>query len=283
MGQARCLTRVPTKLQSHLAMWSRDVNESSASQQGTSGSDDLLTPRLVRAPLYEQVASNIQTWIIARGLRPGDPVPSEREFCERFGVSRTVVREATKALAERGVISIQPGRGIFVSRLSVEDLSATMSRFLHFSNGSHRDLLDVRELLEVKIAELAAQRAHRKDIDRLEAAAKAIEEARDDIDAFIAGDLAFHSALAQATHSEVFVVLVNSIVGFLHEIRLQGFLVNAPERGRVDHRRIYQAVCDHQPAEAQEAMRQHLSHVREDIERSKAAAPRNSQTPGTPP
>jgi GntR family transcriptional repressor for pyruvate dehydrogenase complex len=228
-----------------------------------------LSTSVVRTPLYEQVASNIQDWIVSQTLRPGDQLPSERELCERFSVSRTVIREAIKTLVERGLVSIHPGRGTFVSRLSVKDLTESMHRFFHLSDETLEDLLDVRELLEVKIAELAAQRATLEDCRRLEAAVKAMESAKDDAERFMAGDRAFHSALAQATHGDVFIVLVNSIVGFLHDIRLLGFRVNAPERGRIDHRRIYQAVRDHKPVKAQEAMRQHLRHVREDIERSK--------------
>jgi GntR family transcriptional repressor for pyruvate dehydrogenase complex len=239
-------------------------------QHTASRSTELLATNIIRAPLYEQVAGNIQDWIISQTLRPGDQLPSERVLCERFGVSRTVVREATKALAERGLVSIQAGRGTFVSQLSVEDLAESMHRFLRFSDEAHEDLLDVRELMEVKIAELAAQRATPEDCRRLEAAVEAMEEAHDDPERYMAGDLAFHCALAEATHSAVFVVLVNSIVGFLHDIRRLGFRVNAPERGRIDHRRIYRAVRDHDCVEAQDAMRQHLCHVREDIERSKA-------------
>jgi GntR family transcriptional repressor for pyruvate dehydrogenase complex len=239
----------------------------------------LPVPRIVRASLYEQVASNIEDWIISRALKPGDRLPSERELCEQFGLSRTVIREAIKTLAERGLVSIQPGRGNFVARLSAENLSEAVNRFLRFSNETYEDLLEMRELLEVKIAELAAVRARPEDCRRLEAAVKAMDEAQNDADLFLAGDLAFHSALARATQSGVFMALVNSIVDYLYDIRLVGFQVNAYKRGWAEHRRIYQAICDKNPATAREAMRQHLQNVRKDIETAMktASAGRNLQ------
>lgn len=228
--------------------------------------DTLPAPHIVRSSLYEQVANNIENWIGSRALQPGDRLPSERELCEQFGLSRTVIREAIKTLAERGLVSIQPGRGNFVSRLSVENLSEVVNRFLRFSNETHEDLMEVRELLEVKIAELAAHRAQPEDWARLEAAVRSMEQAQGDTHLYLAADLDFHSALAQATRSGVFVALINSIVDFLHDIRLIGFSVNAYERGPEEHRKIYQAVRAQNPAAAGAAMREHLLNVRQDIE-----------------
>ena len=196
-------------------------------------------------------------------------MPSERDMCDRFGVSRAVIREATRALAARGLVTIRPGSGSYVKRITVDDLTSSLSYFLHFTNSKEKDLLDVRELLEVRIAELAAERATLKDFEQMEAASEAMENAGDDINAYLMGDLAFHSALAKSAHSEVFEGLINSIVAFLFDVRLQGFLVGGPERGRVDHRKIYDAVIEKDPREARDAMREHLSHVREDMERSR--------------
>lgn len=226
----------------------------------------LPAPQIVRTSLYEQVADNIENWIFTRALKPGDRLPSERELCEQFGLSRTVIREAIKILAERGLLSIQAGRGNFVSRLSVESLSEAVNRFLRFSNETHEDLLEVRELLEVKIAELAASRALTEDCRQLELALEAMEQAQNDTNLFLAADSSFHAALAQATRSGVFIALINSFVGFLHDVRLIGFSVDAYKRGPEEHRRIFEAVCQKNPAAAREAMREHLQNVRRDIE-----------------
>jgi GntR family transcriptional repressor for pyruvate dehydrogenase complex len=231
--------------------------------------DGLPNHQLFRVPLYRQISNNIQKWIFSGGLVPGDRLPSERDLCERFGVSRAVIREAVRALSARGLVKVLPGSGIFVKRITVEDLSSSLSHFLHFTNSTAKDLLDVRELLEVRIAELAAIRATKKDLVQMENALEMMENAGDDINMHLAGDLAFHSALAQATQSEVFEGIINSIVTYLFDVRLQGFLYDGPERGREDHRKIFEAVRAKNPGAAKEAMREHLIHVREDMERSK--------------
>lgn len=235
---------------------------------------------IVRSSLSEQVARHLEEWIISRALRPGERLPSERELCEQFGLSRTVIREAVKVLAERGLVSIQPGRGNFVSQLSAKNLAETVNRFLRFSDEAHEDLLEVRELLEVKIAELAAKRARPEDCERLKTALETMAAARDDADRYLQADQAFHSALAQATQSGVILALIDSLVGYLEDIRLMGFSVDADKRGPGEHRQIYQAVCDRNPAAARRAMRQHLQNVRRDIEKAIERSQGRSPTDG---
>jgi GntR family transcriptional repressor for pyruvate dehydrogenase complex len=223
--------------------------------------------QLIRTPLYQQVSSSIQKWIFSGALKPNDQLPSEKELCERFGVSRTVIREATKALSARGLVTIEAGRGVFVKHLTIEDLTNSFNQFLHFSDNELSDLLDVRELLECRIVELAAQRATEEDLSQMEMALKVLDN-EEDIHSYLEGDLAFHSSLALATKSNLYAGLINSIVAFLFDVRLQGFLVGGTKRGRVDHWEIYAAVKAKNPIKAREAMRIHLSHVREDMEKA---------------
>ena len=68
--------------------------------------------------LYELIIEQIQNRIMEGKLRPGDKLLSERELAEQFGVSRTAVREAVKALREKGLVKIQPGRGTFITNLT---------------------------------------------------------------------------------------------------------------------------------------------------------------------
>jgi GntR family transcriptional repressor for pyruvate dehydrogenase complex len=229
-------------------------------------SGDLHISQLIRTPLYQQVSNSIQKWIFSGVLKPNDQLPSEKELCERFGVSRTVIREATKALSARGLVIIEAGRGVFVKHLTIEDLTNSFNQLLHFSNNDLNDLLDVRELLECRIVELAAQRVSEEDLFQMEKALKVLDN-EEDIHSYLEGDLAFHSSLALAAKSSLFAGLINSIVAFLFDVRLQGFLVGGSKRGRVDHWNIYAAVKNKDPIMAREAMRIHLNHVREDIEK----------------
>src|SRR5689334_5009541 len=71
--------------------------------------------RVTSERLYEQIVTQIEQSILDGKLRPGDQLPSERELAEQFSVSRTAVREAVKALREKGLVDIQTGRGTFVT------------------------------------------------------------------------------------------------------------------------------------------------------------------------
>ena len=64
--------------------------------------------------LYQQIVEQIEQSIVAGELKPGDQLPAERDLAQRFGVSRTAVREAVKALREKGLVEAYPGRGTFI-------------------------------------------------------------------------------------------------------------------------------------------------------------------------
>ena len=107
--------------------------------------------------LFEQVAHQIEQRILEGDLIWGDQLPSERDLSRQFQVSRTVIREAIKALAQKGLIEIHSGRGTFITN----DTSLAVRNSLHLMiqlGGQERtlDLMQVREILEPEIAALAA-------------------------------------------------------------------------------------------------------------------------------
>src|SRR5438270_11454004 len=65
--------------------------------------------------LFEQIVQQVEDSILKGQLKPGDQLPAERDLAQRFGVSRTAVREAVKALREKGLVEAYTGRGTFVT------------------------------------------------------------------------------------------------------------------------------------------------------------------------
>jgi DNA-binding FadR family transcriptional regulator len=105
--------------------------------------------KVTRAPKpkkSEIVAARIRSYIINHGLRPGDRLPTEGEFAERFGVSRVSVREATKALSFLGILDVAPRRGMSVGRVSMKRLSKYLG--FHFAMGNY----PVDELIDTRVA-----------------------------------------------------------------------------------------------------------------------------------
>lgn len=216
--------------------------------------------------LYEQIVQQIQESIHKGALKEGDRLPAERELAQQFGVSRTAVREAVKALIEKGLVEAHPGRGTFVIGRTSNPLQQTLDRVIRVSQPEGTaTLAEVRAILEPEIAALAADRATEDDFVAMREAISVMDESRQDPDAFIEADLDFHLALAEAAANPLILSLIDSIVGLLREQRMRIFYVGGgPERGQYHHKRILEAV-EHRDAQgAREAMRAHLRQVRAD-------------------
>jgi len=232
---------------------------------------ELYTP-IQSLKVFEQVAVQIEQRILSGELRSGDRLPTERELAEQFQVSRTAVREALKILAQKGLVDMRPGRGTIVidgaNEAMQHSIGLVMRLKLNDAGGSD-NLVEVREILEVAVAGLAATRASEKELLALSQAVKVMDESLDDAAAFIAADNHFHQALAEATQNTLVVILLNSIVNLLSEQRKQIFgTAGAPQRGQTHHKNILENVLRRDAEGARQAMREHLRQVREDVEAS---------------
>ena len=216
--------------------------------------------------LYEQIVQQIEESVLQGTLKEGDQLPAERELAQQFGVSRTAVREAIKALHEKGLVDAFPGRGTFITSGNSNSMRQSLDRILksgHTDGAAH--LVEIREILEPEIAALAAERADDQDLATMREAVSVMDNARLDADAYIEADLDFHLALAEAAANPFILSLIDSIVGLLREQRMRTFYVDGgPERGQFHHKRILDAVERRDSCAAREAMGAHLRQVRED-------------------
>lgn len=219
--------------------------------------------------VFEQVAVQIEQRILDGELHSGDRLPTERELAEQFQVSRTAVREALKILSQKGLVDMRPGRGTIVidgAPQAFEHSLGLVMRLQLGEVGGSNSLVEVREILEVAIAGLAAARATEQEIAAMRRAVQTMDESLHDADAFIAADNRFHEALAQATQNTLILTLINSIVSLLSEQRKQIFMTGGgPQRGQVHHKSILASVMKHDSEAARAAMRAHLQQVREDV------------------
>ena len=216
--------------------------------------------------LYEHIVRQIEESITRGVLKPGDQLPAERELAQQFGVSRTAVREAVRVLSEKGLVEAYSGRGTFVTNGTSQVIRQSLDLMIKIGqpDGSAH-LAEVREILEPGIAALAAIRAEESHINQLREAVDLMDRSRHDADAFIEGDLDFHLALAEAAGNPMILSLIDSIVGLLREQRLRTYYIGGgPERGQFHHKRILEAVEQHDPERAREMMQAHMQQVRED-------------------
>lgn len=231
--------------------------------------------RVPRVRLYELLADQLVDHVEQAGLRPGDRLPAERLLAERFGVSRTSVRQALVALEVKGVVEVRHGGGVF---LTAGAHSAALDGLVQRAERLS-DILAVREALEVKIAELAA--SHCRDEDR-RSIERALQQMEDDIGRGGIGaeaDAAFHRAITTASRNPVMLDLMDAVSDRILESRIAS--LSQPGRPPVSlagHRDIAAAVLDGDAQAAGEAMRAHLRVVGSIDE---VAATRRSLAPST--
>jgi GntR family transcriptional repressor for pyruvate dehydrogenase complex len=209
--------------------------------------------------LSEAVAAALTERILSVPLKPGDPLPSERELCEQFGVSRPVVREAVHALASKGLISVRVGRGLEVGRVAPGKVSESMTLYLRGSETIGYDKVsEVRSALEIEIAGLAAARITAERIEAIAAVAERLPQAKDAEQAAHA-DVAFHRAIALATDNELFLVMLDSIGETLLDVRRKGFNSDeAVSYATGAHNAILHSIAAGDVAGARRTMREHL-------------------------
>lgn len=223
--------------------------------------------KLVRTSrLYEQIVEQIERSIVKGDLKPGNQLPAERELAVQFGVSRTAVREAVKALREKGLVEAYSGRGTFITDGTSQAVRQSLDLMIKVGQVEGLNhLAEVRAILEPEIAAFAAARIQEPELATMREAVAVMDRAMQDPDLYIESDLDFHLALAEGAANPLILSLLDSIVGLLREHRLRIFRVpGGPERGQIFHKRILEAVERHDADKAREAMREHLKQVRDD-------------------
>src|SRR3979490_1464517 len=109
--------------------------------------------------LYEQIVQQIEESILKGTLKPGDQLPAERDLAQRFGVSRTAVREAVKALREKGLVEAYSGRGTFITDGTSQAVRQSLDLMVKIGQPEGSQYLaELRAILEPEIAALAAAR-----------------------------------------------------------------------------------------------------------------------------
>lgn len=223
--------------------------------------------RVERDPgLTERVANQLLGMIVSQQFKPGDRLPPEREIGEELGVSRTVVREAIRVLSGKGVLDVKSGGGVVVTQIGREDVAETMRLFIQTRGGHDEDgpfsydkVHEVREMLEVQVAGVAAERATPSDLAELRVAFRELSNAVGSVELSSLKDVEFHRTIAKITHNDLYLIMLDSIRDVLVEIR-QETLVK-PERRRyvlAFHKRILEAIESGDSDQARKAMADHL-------------------------
>jgi GntR family transcriptional regulator, transcriptional repressor for pyruvate dehydrogenase complex len=221
---------------------------------------------LTRAPsLSDKVAEQLTDAIVSKQFHRGERLPSERELGEQFHVSRTVVREAIRSLAAKGLVRVTSGRGVEVSEFGSSGVAASMRLLVRGHDSlDYEKINEVRTAVEIQVAGLAAQRARPKQIRSLRQICDDHENCLIHRDLLGASELdyQFHRELTRSAGNDLLLAMHDSIAEVLREVRHQSMTEpHIGEDGLRAHRRILKCITAREPEAAREAMADHLAEA----------------------
>ncbi len=212
--------------------------------------------------LSHAVVEAIENSIRSGHLVPGMKLSSELELCQQFGVSRTVLREALRVLSGRGLVRIEKGRGIFVSRLSPKSVTTPMEMYLLQNHGAFQslDIIRARQLIEPPIAAEAAIHHSPDDAERLQKDFQDIKDCDGASEELAALDLAFHRHIADASGNGVVPLLIAPIHALMPQVKSSVHKVVEDARySAIEwHGRILDAILRRDAESARTCMEAHL-------------------------
>jgi GntR family transcriptional regulator, transcriptional repressor for pyruvate dehydrogenase complex len=210
-------------------------------------------------PLPARVARLLLDYLLAGHVPPGGRLPSERHLAEELGVGRSVVREALKTLSLLGLVEVRHGDGTFLRSVESGLLPSVIEWGLLLGERRTADLVEARQHLEAVTAQLAAARRTDSDLVALKDALVGMRSAGPDIEAFVAADVAFHLAVAEAAGNSVLSDVLRNIQSLLR-VWITRVIHAAGDSGPScqEHVPVYEAIVRRDPIAAGAAMRAHL-------------------------
>ncbi|HTN96023.1 MAG TPA: FCD domain-containing protein, partial [Nordella sp.] len=215
--------------------------------------------------LFAHVVESLGLRIIRGELSPTRPFPREADLGVEFGASRSVIREAVKSLAARGLIASQTRTGIRVLEpINWNLLDAEVLNWRYSTMPPQQfygELFEIRRLIEPEAARLAALRGTESEIAAIAKAFAAMSEAARTETSGVAADLLFHRAILAAAHNALLLQMGNLIavgLDIAHQLSSESFVVFLPM-----HKAVLDAILARRGGAAETAMRHLLSETQE--------------------
>lgn len=212
-----------------------------------------------REPVATEVARKLVEYLLSGAVEPGTRMPSERKLAEAFGVGRSAMREAIKALSLIGLVEVRQGDGTYLRKADSALLPDVIEWGLLLGERRTMDLVEARQEIEIILAGLAARRRTQQDIEDLTRLLGRMEQATT-VTSFVDVDVQFHMRLAEAAGNLALRDIHASIQALLRTWISR--VLSAPGSrmpSYLEHVPILDAVVAGDPAAAQQAMDAHMS------------------------
>lgn len=211
----------------------------------------------------DKIIRQIRSLITSGQLKPGDKLPPERKLAEKFGVGRSVVRDAIRKLEFYGIVKTQPQSGTVIAGMGIVALEGLITDVLNIEESDFNSLVETRVLLEVNAAGKAAERRTSDDIIVLRKALDAYITKVSSGESAVEEDLLFHIKIAEASGNKVLKSLMLIITPDIVKnfTRLNVCKDDRVERTVQEHRDILNHIVNQDVKKAEEAMRLHLNDI----------------------
>ncbi|WP_298762514.1 FadR/GntR family transcriptional regulator [uncultured Polaribacter sp.] len=221
------------------------------------------TAKTDNSDIQKEIISKIGALINFKNLEPGDKLPSERMLSDKFGVSRSNVREAIQKLEFYGILKSIPQSGTFVADIGVIAMNGMIEDILRLDETDFKSLVETRILLELKTVRLAATRRTEKDLAYIKDALNAYRDKVLNGENAVQEDLLFHLAIAKASGNStmnnfMLIIIPEIITNFQkHHVCDAGL----SQRGIAEHQAIFDAIKDQNPQLGKQKMKDHFKEL----------------------
>lgn len=220
----------------------------------------------------ELVGDQIKEYLLEGHWKPGDKIPSENELAQSFGVSRVTIREALLRLESQGLLESKFGGGTYVREVTPGLNLNALVPVAYLGGKSILDVMEYRQVVEVKTAGLAARRANADDIALLEAIWERMEKNKDNPERFAEEDLNFHFQLAKITGNSLLIETLNVIRSVLSQAMSYAIQQRGYTQGLYFHRLLIDAIAEHDEKKTMRIMEEHIDNVYETTKAHQEAA-----------
>lgn len=219
--------------------------------------------------VYEQVVDQIKEMVRVGEIKKGDKLPTERVMAEELEVSRTSIREAMRALEVVGLIESKQGAGNYIREEFDDVLLEPLSIVFMLQNGTNRDILELREVLELSTIFLSVMRINEEDLKRLGELVEKFKTSKDE-EENVRIDSEFHSIIVRGANNVLISNLLEGVSELVNKFISEGrraILSDIRNRGKLldYHEKIYIAIKNRDAYAAYKHMQEHFQLIKENI------------------
>lgn len=225
---------------------------------------------MANTTLFNELLDTLEKKIKDGVFKEGDKLPSERELSKTYDISRNIVRQVLTALREKGLISIKPGKGAYVTTFNMNKLTEMLQLVVEKHNGSIHDVFETREILEYIAVMKAVPRRCEENLIKLNQLCDKMDETIN-LNEFLKLDLEFHKTLAEATQNKVFSALVHSFYDLTNQFpfmitKYTNDFLQVTDQAQKEHRQLIRALEEKNETLAMKLIKEHMTSFKKEID-----------------